>query len=140
MKNRLIGLAASLCAAALLAACATGGGSGGAKTPEKRAVERWKAIIAGDYATAYTYLTPGYRSGVSEAAWTGRQSRLPARRTGVELEGTECESIEVCEVRLNVEFEVQKVLPGVDTMTSNNFVAEAWLLLDGQWYFAPDYR
>lgn len=125
---------------AILAGCATGGGAMGGGNPEKRAAERWDAIIEGDYSTAYGYLTPGFRSGTTEAAWIGRQERFPAKRKSFELLGSDCESAEVCDVRLSVEAELVRVLPGVDKMDTRSIVTETWLLLDGQWYLAPDYR
>ena len=131
-------------AALLLGGCATGPAEsdkvGDWKDLEGRAMARWEAIIAGDYEAAYDYLSPGYRSGVSRQSYSRRYGSTPVQRNSVEYQETICQSETRCEVRLVVGYVVQNMLPGMDRVESKALVREDWILVQGAWFHAPEFK
>ena len=57
-------LLACMMAGVFLTACATAPGNTGDSIAE-RAQDRWDALLAGDFETAYAFYSPGYRSTTS---------------------------------------------------------------------------
>ncbi len=123
-------------AALLLAGCA----GMGAKPPEEaaseRARERLDHLLAGDFAAAYEYLSPGYRSGVSLNDY---QRKMLSRRfqwREATVGQSEC-SEDVCKVRISMDFVVVGALPGVSRYETKGGGEENWIRTDGQWYYLP---
>ena len=110
------------------------------KDLEGRAMARWEAIIAGDYEAAYDYLSPGYRSGVSRQSYSRRYGSTPVQRNSVEYQETVCQSETRCEVRLMVGYAVENMLPGMDRVESKALVREDWILIQGAWFHAPEFK
>lgn len=110
------------------------------KDLEGRAMARWEAIIAGDYEAAYDYLSPGYRSGVSRQSYSRRYGATPVQRNSVEYQETICQSETRCEVRLMVGYAVENMLPGMDRVESKALVREDWILIQGAWFHAPEFK
>jgi hypothetical protein len=123
-----------------LAGCATTSGPvgsealpQGALTPErqaeivkKRFQERWDALIAKDYARAYSYLSPSARALLTEAQFTSRFSKGNFKKAEP-LEIT-CEE-DVCEVRFVLTYDHGRV-KGIPTPTG-----EKWFFRDGEAWF-----
>lgn len=127
----------ALCAT-LLAACAT---TGHKPSPEQlvqeRAKARWDALLDDRIEDAWGYFTPGYRTGLSLAAY---HRRLAARRilyTGAEVTGSTCSETS-CKVKISVDFAVMGALPGVPRMDSTSPVEEDWVFTAGDWYLLPE--
>lgn len=102
----------------------------------KRAQERWDAILSGDLAGAYEYLSPGFRSGVSSIAW---QRQLLTRRisyTGARATGSECAE-ETCKVSISIDYDVIGTLPGVPRFSRTSQIDEDWIRIDREWYLVP---
>ena len=140
---RLIGAAAL---ALLLAACATTSGTttGGGKaaqskaSPEVRALERWKLLIAGKAGEAWDYLSPGARSTKTREAYAAEMSQRPIRWETVEsYEKPVCEADDACTVKILVTYSVDVPLPNVGLVTSPSVLEEKWIALDGVWYHVP---
>ena len=129
----MIGLCASL-----LAACAT---TGNKSSPEQlvqeRAQARWDALLDDRIEEAWGYFAPGYRTGLSVAAY---HRRLAARRilyTGAEVTGSTCSETS-CKVQITVDFAAMGALPGVPRMDSTSPVEEDWVFTAGDWYLLPE--
>ncbi len=119
----------------LLSGCA-----GMAKTPEEavreRARERLDLILADDFAAAYEYLSPGYRSGVSSANYQRRMLSQKAQWRSATVGKSEC-SDDVCKIRISIDYSIYGVVPGVDRFDSTAAAVEDWVKADGKWYFVP---
>lgn len=137
----------------LLAACATtssGGRGKAAENPEEviteRALERWASLIKRDPATAWNYLSPGYRSTHPQKKYAEDMSNRPVRWGKVEAyvpdDGTktvECvDAASSCSIRLKVHFKIASHLIGVGNIESWNVVRESWIKIKGQWYMVPE--
>ena len=139
-----------------LAACATtspaGRGKASAQTPEKiiteRAIARWDGLIKRDPATAWTYLSPGYRATHPQDVYAEEMTQRPVRWTKVDpfkpiegqsqVDAVECdESFLSCDVRLRVRFKIRSHLTSVGVVESVTVIKENWIKIKGQWYFVP---
>ena len=124
-----------LLAVMLLSACATTPAS-----PEdivrERAQARWDALLNGDFATAYSYLSPGYRSATTVVDFEiGMRMRKIQYRTA-EFQDQSCEN-NVCTVRVKVGYKLAKPVPGMTEWESESVVSEQWIKSDGNWWFLP---
>ena len=137
-----------------LAACATtspaGGGKASAQTPEKiitdRAIARWDGLIKRDPATAWTYLSPGYRATHPQQKYAQDMVNRPVRWSKVEPfvadDGSatvECaDPAQSCTIRLKVHYKIASHLTSVGMIESWNVVKETWINVKGDWYMVPD--
>ncbi len=132
-KIDVAGLA--LVAGLLLAGCA-----GMSKTPEdavkERARERLDLVLADDFAGAYEYLSPGYRSGVTLANYQRKMLTRKTQWTDAVVGQSEC-SGDVCKVRISVDFTIFGAVPGVTRIDSKAGHLEDWVKIDGDWYLVP---
>lgn len=102
----------------------------------KRAEQRWKNIIGKKFDDAYDMLSPGYRQTHDKKEYAEVISNRPVHWTKATYLGHECESAEVCTIRVNIEFDV--VMPSVGKVKSENVVNEKWIRIENEWYFFPD--
>jgi len=121
-------------AALLLAACAT-------TTPressiEARATARWDALLSGNIATAYEYLSPGYRSSVSSLQYERSILNRQVQWTGAKYTGSECAE-KTCEVQISLGYRVAGALPGVKVFEGTKDIEESWVMINGLWYNVP---
>jgi len=120
----------------VLSACATSPASRD-KLIQERAQGRWDALLATDYATAYSYLSPGYRS---TTPVTDYEIGVRARRvqyTSAEYKSHSCEEA-VCTVRMEVGYRVVRPVQGLPEWKSTSLVEERWINSDGGWWFLPE--
>lgn len=139
----------------LLAACASTSTGGRGKTPAspeaiitERALARWEALIKRDPATAWTYLSPGYRATHPQAKYVKDMSNRPVRWGKVEAyvpdEGDDGGTVACidpansCKIRLKVHFKIASHLTSVGVIESWNVVKESWINVKGQWYVVPE--
>lgn len=129
-------------AALLLAACATHVSKPTAQeaaTPEARAQQRWDALLAKDYAKAFTYLSPGMRSGMNTENYGQQMQMRPVKWSAAKVIGSDCgddlADKELCRVNVEVNFSVSGVVPGVKTMDGVSVVEERWIRVDDNWYY-----
>lgn len=119
--------------------CATGGAAPQSDVVpvEVRAMERWDLLVQGDFAGAYAYLSPGYRSSVTSVAYQRRMllSRISWREA--EIVGSECAQ-ETCKVRILLDYLLVRPVPGVDRLPREREIEEDWILADGAWFYVPD--
>lgn len=135
MKFRVAVLA--VLAAALLAGCADN------RPPEEivaeRAQARWDALVAGDYAAARAYYTPGFRETSTAEEFAAEMSARPVKWTAAEVFEVTCESDAArCEARSRVRYSTPAVMPGVGPMKSVSGSTETWIQIDGDWWYTPE--
>ena len=103
---------------------------------EVRAQARWDALLAGDFETAYSYYSPGYRSTTSVVDYAVGIKLRRVRWTSAEYLEQDC-SENTCTVRFRVGYSVNSPVPGVDKFDGSNFQTEKWVKTDGQWWYLP---
>jgi len=134
--SRNVKLIAVVCSVLLLSACA-------AATVDKknqiedRAMGRWDALLTGDFAGAYEYLTPGTRSSISLMQYQRSILRKQVKWTSAKYNKSECEET-TCKVTISLGFTVYGALPGVRSFEGTQDISESWVLLDGNWYYVPE--
>lgn len=122
--------------ALFLVACAsTGSGSGGPVV--KRATERWDAVLAHDWDTAYEYYSPGYRSSQSRGDFELSMRLRKVQFSGVEYQEQECAE-NVCSLNFKVFYTIASPVPGIETWKGNSSMDEKWIKTDGQWWYFPE--
>jgi hypothetical protein len=125
-----------LLAVVLLSACATTPTASPEDIVKERAQARWDALLDGDFATAYSYYSPGYRSAMTVVDFEiGIRMRKVQYRTA-EYQGHSCEK-NVCTVRFKVGYQVAKPVPGLGDWESDGMVSEQWIKSNSEWWFLP---
>jgi hypothetical protein len=103
-----------------------------------RANERWQLLIAGKFAEAYEYLSPGYREVVDREEYVQTMAKRQVFWNAAEAHDQECRD-GFCRVRVDVLYTVNMPVMGVGEVSSSTTVIENWLLgEDGRWYFVPE--
>lgn len=120
---------------AMLSACATV-----APTQDdiiaQRAQARWDALLARDYAKAYSYYSPGFRA---RASATDLEIKLRMQRvkwTAAKYESHSCDG-DVCTVNIKLNYAVASPVPGVDSWGGIDHPKEQWIKVDGKWWYVP---
>jgi hypothetical protein len=142
-----VGLAAlTLGVAVLLSGCAATGTKSGddavaaeGEVPQalqRRALERWELLIAGDMDKAYEYLTPGYRQTRSLDAYKARARAAALRWDSIEWRSGECLAADSCEVTLLLSYSVR--MPGAGDTPGIRQIEERWIRAGGDWYHLPE--
>ena len=102
----------------------------------QRAQQRWAALVARDFAAAYAYETPGYRSTVSPEQF---QSRFGA---AVRWRGATVEAVAIdaagdrAEVTIQLDYEAPDALGGL--YTNRKAMRERWIASEGTWWYVRD--
>ncbi len=102
----------------------------------KRAMERWDALLSGDQAGAYLYLSPGFRSSVSVEQYQKSLSLMRVRWTSAEYIESNCAET-ICKVRISLGYSVAGAVPGIKTFKGVQDIEESWVLSGGSWYLVP---
>lgn len=132
---KLAGLA-GLCLLTL-AACATTSPAARDKLIEKRAQARWDALLANDYAAAYGFLSPGYRSTTSVTDFEIDVRSRRVRYQSAEYKGHSCEE-STCTVQMMVGYRVVRPVQGLPEWKSSSLIEERWILSAGEWWLLPE--
>ena len=125
-----------LLAVMLLSACATTSTASSEDVIKERAQARWDALLKGDFATAYSYLSPGYRSTITVVDYEIRVRMRKVQYRTAEFQDHSCEK-NVCTVRFKVGYSVVRPVPGMADWENNSTVPEQWIKSDGDWWFLP---
>jgi len=123
-----------VCSLLLLSACATNVSK--ESTIEERATARWNALLTGDLAGAYEYLSPGYRTSVTSLQYQRSILVKPVVWTSAKFLESACETA-TCKVKMSVGFAVSGAVPGVKSFKGIQTIEESWVLINGQWYLVP---
>ena len=125
-----------LLAVMLLSACATTSTASSEDVVKERAQARWDALLKGDFATAYSYLSPGYRSTITVVDYEIRVRMRKVQYRTAEFQDHSCEK-NICTVRFKVIYSVVRPVPGMAEWENNSTVPEQWIKSDGDWWFLP---
>jgi hypothetical protein len=118
-----------------LAACATSGKQ--ESLIGDRAQARWDLLLAEDYAGAYRYLSPAYRSSVSSTQYQRRLLLRQVRWTDARYIDSDCLE-NSCKVRISLDYSLRKALPGVPRYDGTQEVDEQWVKSEGEWWYVPE--
>jgi len=135
-RYRPLSLLAPAVCVLLLTACA---GTGETKhhPVEELAQQRWDALLKGDFDTAYTFYSPGYRSANSRVDF---EISYRSRKVGIyqaKVNSSDCAS-EACTVSTLVSYRVGAPAPGVSKWESTATTQERWVRTEGKWWFVPE--
>ncbi len=133
--NRSMTALGMVCCAICLAACVSAVTT--QQRVEERAMGRWDALLSGDLAGAYEYLSPGIRSSVSSVQYQRSILLKRVQWTGAEYVEGNCEE-STCNVQILVKYSVRGGLPGVKSYDDEDIVKESWVQVDGAWYYVPE--
>lgn len=114
-----------------LAGCASTGMNGEADSQSvvaKKALSRWDALIKGDLATAYQYLSPGSRSVMSLEAY--KAMLRPGMWRKVNVDSVACKQ-DRCDVVIMLEYSYRGFKSSVTPLE------EVWLQESGNWWYVP---
>ena len=103
---------------------------------EVRAQARWDAVLAGDFETAYSYYSPGYRSGTSAVNLGVSITMRRVRWISAEYQEHDCTE-NACTVKFQVGYTVYQPVPGLKQYDGSNFQDENWIRTEGQWWYLP---
>jgi hypothetical protein len=103
---------------------------------EERAQDRWDALLAGDYETAYSYFSPGYRSSVSVVDFEIMVRTRRVRWVSAEYMDHSCEE-SACTVKFKIGFKVARPVLGMPEWKGYDTVDEKWVKTKGQWWYLP---
>ena len=128
LSSNIASVASLFLAAALVlaAGCAALESRPDAEVVKERAQARWDALVSGDVAKAYGYLSPASRSTTTLRQYEGGITKGFWRQAKVER--VECSSGTLCEVHTSIEYEYQ----GRTTKTP---LKEAWLKEGATWWY-----
>jgi len=121
-------------AGVFLTACAAPGSTG--DSIAERAQDRWDALLSGDFATAYGFYSPGYRSSrsVFDLAFEIRSRRV--QWVSAEYQDHSCDE-RVCTVKFLVGFKVIQPVRGLPVWESSSLIDDKWVKTEGQWWYLP---
>lgn len=132
--SRKYGYSLMACGLVLLSACTTT--SSKSEGIEERVNARWNALLTGDLAGAYEYLSPGFRSSVSSLDYQRSLLLKKVRWEGGEYIESECDDT-TCNVTVLLQYRVAGALPGVRSYEGKQQVTETWIKIDNVWYLVP---
>lgn len=137
-KAQAIGRFPISCLKVLLALCIIGLSSCGSPPPEEqvgqRALERWQALIQGDFKKAYGYLSPGYRAVTSFPIYHSHIGGA-VRWKEATLKEVSCADT-VCDVIVTIRY--QYTAQPVGEYKGERPLKETWVRVDNKWWFLPE--
>lgn len=128
------GAAALILGVGMVGCAGSGGGSAQSVQVEPQkivadlAVARWEALIKGDYAKAYSYLSPGTREVMSLDLYQAKVRGGKWKKANVD--SVSCEQ-DQCKVLMAIEYSYRDI-KSLDTRLDEN-----WLRRDGKWWYVP---
>ena len=120
----------------LLSACATTAPDTSDDVVVQRAQARWDALLSRDYAGAYAFYSPGYRSTVSVVDFEIHFRMRRIRYSSAEYLDLSCEE-NTCMVRFNLGYRVNSPVPGVKVWDGYDVVEEQWVKTGDEWWYLP---
>lgn len=126
----------ALLAVLLLSACATTSAVSPEDVIEQRAQARWDALLTGDYASAYAFCSPGYRSTVSATDYEIGIRLKRVKWTSASYLDHDCEE-NTCKVRFQMGYRVNSPVPGVEVWNGYDRIEDQWIKTGGEWWYLP---
>ena len=119
-----VGLVAGLIAG--LAACAVFDRRTPQEVVKEKAQARWDALVKGDVAAAYVYLSPGSKAMTPLDAY--KNSIKPGFWKSVVVDKVDCTTVESCDVVATIEYEIQ-------SRRIKTPMKETWIRDGSNWWF-----
>ena len=119
----------------LLSACATTPSTD--ELVKERAEARWEALLSRDYASAYSFYSPGYRSTASVTDFEIEMRLRRVRWTTAEYLRHDCDE-NTCSVSFRVGYRVASPVPGVDAWNGYDVITDQWVKTGGEWWYLPE--
>lgn len=94
-----------------------------------RATARWQALLARDFAKAYTFATPTIKKNMTEEAFKAQFAN--PQWVNAEVVGVTCAEPSICLAKVRLDVNVLVPRAGMTKITTN--FDETWLLEDSQW-------
>lgn len=128
------GVAALILSIGMMGCAGSGGGSTSSVQDEPQkmvadlAAARWEALIKGDFAKAYSYLSPGTRDVMPLDLYKAKIRGGIWKKANVD--SVSCEQ-DQCKVLMAIEYSYR------DIKSLESRLDENWLRQDGKWWFVP---
>ena len=128
------GMAALILSIGMMGCAGSGGGSTQSVQVEPQkmvadlAAARWEALIKGDFAKAYSYLSPGTRNVMSLDLYKSKIRGGIWQKANVD--SVSCEQ-DRCKVLMVIEYSYRNI-KSLETRLD-----EYWLRQDGEWWYVP---
>ena len=119
-------------AATFVAGCAALAPSTPEQRVQARAQQRWDALIAGDVARAYGFLSPASRSAVPLDTYKRSFGNASAWKSA-KVNSVRCEAADRCVATVVISHQPLALRGKLGTLESA--LDETWLLDDGEWWF-----
>jgi len=103
---------------------------------KERAQARWDALVSGDYDTAYSFYSPGYRSSTSRVDFEIAIRLRRIRWVTAEVTESRCEA-DACTVLTLAGYHVARPVPGMSDWESTKKIDERWVRTQGEWWYVP---
>jgi len=134
MGPRSLAVWGLICSLLLLSACATTTRT--ADNVENRAMARWNALLSNDFDAAYEFLSPGYRSSVSNLHYQRTLLLKKLKWNNASFVESDCAETS-CKVKISLDYTMYGGVPGVQSFEGTQAVTESWVLIDRVWYLVP---
>lgn len=135
MHRRLF-LLALVSSAIFLSACGTGEPEA-PQSIDERVLARWGYLIERDFENVWLYYSPGFRQMTPQADYARDMDQRQVRWHDAELVSIDC-AAEQCDVVVKVTYQAVGAPNQMGRMRISRELAEQWILVDGQWWFATN--
>ncbi len=134
-RIKCLAVAGLILAVLALSGCASAPASKG-DIVKQRAEQRWEAIFERDYAAAYEFYSPGYKSKYSAVDMEISLRVQKVRWISADYVDHSCEE-KSCSVKFDLGYRVAAPVPGMDVFTGWDRIEEQWIYTRGEWWYVP---
>ena len=96
-----------------------------------RVAKRWDLLLAGNLDEAYSYLSPGKRSLVSQSQYKG-EIKMGIWRSA-KVDEVVCSAADLCKVKVFVSYEFK--VKGREPLENTRPLMELWSYQSGEWWY-----
>ncbi len=107
---------------------------------DNRVIDYWNLKINKDYKKSYQFLSPGWRSNEAELPYMQRMLMTRVKWLSVKLIDKVCTQKDLCEVKIEMEYEYQFRGSFGDKMKVSAEIKENWIMRNNIWYTVPSER
>jgi hypothetical protein len=102
----------------------------------ERVTERWRALIARDFASAYAFSSPSYRA-LFDYPHFARQFGKDVVWKSIQLGPIEHPGEGAAKVGVTIYF-LTFTSPTADPYEMSTYIVESWVFAEDQWWYLPD--
>lgn len=104
---------------------------------DNRVVDFWNFKIDRNFAEAYDFLSPGWKSNENQESFIRRMSISAVKWTSVKLLSKKCRQKDLCVIKVEIGYEYQFRGAVSEKMQVETTLAENWIMKDNIWYNIP---